>query len=140
MTRAFKQAQEGESRRDVKDGLRGPLVRDTERRTDILLDEPLYLTPKDRVAIREDRLVPKNGTATEVALRKVAMEIAGNGSTQTFTVQHDLGTRDLVLSLHEKDPPYEFRGITMRADLQTLTVLFGSPPGVGEDYIVTAVG
>ena len=71
--------------------------------------------------------------------KKVA-ETIGDGTSTSFTVTHDLGTRDLTVTVRENDSPYaevftdiEFSGT------DEITVKFNEAPG-DDEYRVVVVG
>jgi hypothetical protein len=53
----------------------------------------------------------------------------GNGSLSTFTITHNLGTKDLFVSFREANDDYEFLNVAWRAiDDSSIEVSFDSPP------------
>ena len=66
--------------------------------------------------------------------------IVGDGSTTSFTINHNLGTRNVVFEIYEANSPYEKVYVqVLHTSTSALTVTFGSAPAVGEDYTVTVI-
>lgn len=61
----------------------------------------------------------------------------GDGSTNPITVTHDLGTRDLIVSVRENASPYEFVFPTIGATtLDTVTLTFTSTPTTDQFRVI----
>jgi hypothetical protein len=76
-----------------------------------------------------------NGTTWVNALSPSSIEgttytdIIGDDSTSTFVINHNLSTRDVVLTLRENTAPYASLSTLWEAtDLNNITIYFDSPP------------
>lgn len=103
---------------------------------------------------RKDALIEYNNTINRwettfgaVAGTLVTLPIAnkytttlGDGTKTSFTVTHNLGTRDIVATIRETGNDYEvvYTDILVTTD-NTLTVLFGAAPASAQ-YTITIVG
>lgn len=66
--------------------------------------------------------------------------IEGDGTTTSFTINHNLGTRNVVFEIYEAASPYEKVYVqVLHTSLTALTVVFGSAPAVGEDYTISVI-
>lgn len=67
--------------------------------------------------------------------------ITGNGSTASFTVTHNLGTRDVVVMVYQSASPYAqiFTDVEM-ATTNTVTVRFAANVANGTAYRVVVIG
>jgi hypothetical protein len=64
----------------------------------------------------------------------------GDGTTTSFTITHNLNTRDVVVSIRQAASPYEQIYADVRATtLDTITVIFATAPSSGQ-YVVTVIG
>jgi hypothetical protein len=78
--------------------------------------------------IGADKLLGFNGT------------IEGDGTTTTFTINHNLATRNVVFEIYEATSPYEKVYVQVNHTSTTaLTVVFGTAPAVGENYTITII-
>lgn len=76
---------------------------------------------------------------TSVVARKYVTDI-GNGSSSDIVVTHNLGTRDVTVTIRSTSSPYEVLLTDVECtDANSITIKFGSPPAVGQ-YRVTVVG
>jgi hypothetical protein len=77
--------------------------------------------------------------ATAVLPQKLAFTI-GDNSTTTFTVTHNMNTRDVVISVHEVGSPYDsvYADIS-HATANTVTLSFSTAPATNE-YRVVVIG
>lgn len=66
--------------------------------------------------------------------------IVGDGTTTSFTITHGLATRNVVFEIYEAASPFEKVYVQVQhTTVDTLTVMFGSAPAVGEDYVITVI-
>lgn len=66
--------------------------------------------------------------------------IVGDGTTTNFTINHNLGTRNVVFEIYEASSPYEKVYVqVLHTSTTALNVVFGTAPAVGEDYTVTVI-
>jgi hypothetical protein len=79
-----------------------------------------------------------NGTAWQQLSRKFSGALSGTGTS--FTVTHNLGTRDVTVQVRKSGSTYDlvYTDIQM-ATTDTVTVVFASSV-TGSDYTVTVIG
>jgi hypothetical protein len=57
----------------------------------------------------------------------------GDGSATSFTVTHNLGTRDVLVGLREVNSPYDHVGVQVSSTTtNTVTLTFGAAPSAGQ--------
>lgn len=67
-------------------------------------------------------------------------ETIGDGGTTNFTVTHNLGTRDVVVSIYEAASPYaEVEALVEKDTTAAISVEFNSAPASNE-YVVAVIG
>lgn len=66
----------------------------------------------------------------------VAEGISGDGSTTAFAIDHNLGTRDVVVQVYDSSNYDTVYVDTVRTTINRVTVTFAAAPAVGEDYRV----
>lgn len=72
---------------------------------------------------------------------KAAVTIAGDGVETAFVATHNLGTRDVAVSVYADDAPYAEPEVTIEHTTDdTVTVTFAAAPTSGEDYRVIVIG
>ena len=98
----------------------------------VSFDQPLVVTmasTSSTVVVQPDtRLVffpSTNNLGDDV--RKYAATI-GDGTSQTITIFHNFGTRDVVVSLHDAATFAEVETDVIHADVNAVTLSFASPP------------
>lgn len=80
------------------------------------------------VQIGADKLLGFNGV------------IEGDAATSTFTINHNLGTRNVVFEIYEANSPYEKVYVqVLHTSTTALQVVFGAAPAVGENYNITVI-
>lgn len=82
-------------------------------------------------------------TYVEIAaatIHKYSTTLSGNGSTKEFTVNHSLGTRDVVVNLYENTSPYQqvWADVKMTSTSQ-VTVSFAEAPASGVNYRIVII-
>lgn len=107
-----------------------------------LVDATVEATTPDTVTVRL-AAAPGAGALRFVALAQPADRATvpfGDGVNTEFTVDHELGSRNLLWSLREAAAPYAFVGATVTtATRDGLTVAVASPPG-DNALVLVAVG
>ena len=86
-----------------------------------------------------NRLKYHNGTAwVNTGTNKYSGALAGTGTS--FTVTHNLGTRDVTVAVRKSGSTYDqvFTDVQM-TDTNTVTIVFASSV-TGSDYTVTVIG
>lgn len=74
-------------------------------------------------------------------IRKVSSDITGDSATSSFSITHDLGTRDVQVQVYDAASPYD----TVETDVErtgtnAVTVRFATAPAIGVNYRVVVVG
>ena len=79
------------------------------------------------VQIGADKLLGFNGT------------IEGDGTTTTFTVNHALGTRNVVFEIYDATTYEKVYVQVVHSTANALQVIFAQAPTVGENYVITVI-
>lgn len=72
--------------------------------------------------------------------KKVAFDIVGTGSATDFTINHNLGTKDITQEVYDVTTGYTVFPNISRADTNNLKVSFKLPPASGKSYRITIIG
>ena len=73
-------------------------------------------------------------------LSKYTTTLTGDGTTRTFTVTHNLGSRDVTIQVYDASSYEEVIVDVTRTNTNTATIGFASAPAVGTDYKVVVIG
>jgi hypothetical protein len=74
-------------------------------------------------------------------VRKVSSDITGNSSTSSFTITHNLGTRDIQVQVYDAASPHDTVEVDIeRSTTNAVIVRFASAPATGVNYRVVIVG
>lgn len=79
------------------------------------------------VQIGADKLKGFNGT------------IEGDGTTTTFTISHNLGTRNVVFEIYDATTYEKVYVQVVHSTTSAVQVIFAQAPAVGEDYVITVI-
>lgn len=79
------------------------------------------------------------GTAAEL-LKKYSTNITGNGSSTSFTVTHNLGSRDIIIQVYDNITYEEVIVDIYRTTASTATIEFAQAPVSGKTYRVVVIG
>lgn len=79
------------------------------------------------VQIGADKLKGYNGTIT------------GDATTTTFTISHNLGTRNVVFEIYDATTYEKVYVQVIHSTANAVQVIFAQAPAVGEDYIITVI-
>ena len=79
------------------------------------------------VQIGADKLKGYNGT------------IEGDGTTTTFTISHNLGTRNVVFEIYDATTYEKVYVQVIHSTANAVQVIFAQAPAVGEDYIISVI-
>lgn len=72
--------------------------------------------------------------------KKVTGTITGNASTTSFSITHNLGTKDIMITVYEDTTGYTVYPLIERFDLNTIKVTFKVAPASGKIYRVVIIG
>lgn len=75
----------------------------------------------------------------EVETQKYTGTITGNGTTTSFTVTHNLGSRDVIVNVYDGSNYEDVIVDIVRTSTSALTVSFASAPASGKTYKVVVV-
>lgn len=78
-------------------------------------------------------------TAGGATLHKYVGTIVGNGSTTSFVITHNLGTRDVVVNIYDATTNADILTDVVRTNITSITVSFAAAPTVGTNYKVVIV-
>lgn len=79
------------------------------------------------------------GTAVTI-LKKYAANITGDASKTSFTITHNLGTRDITIQVYDNSTYEEVIVDTVRTNTTTATISFAKAPASGKVYRVVCIG
>ena len=79
------------------------------------------------VQIGADKLKGYNGT------------IEGDGTTTTFTISHNLGTRNVVCEIYDATTYEKVYVNLFHSTASTVQAIFSQAPAVGEDFVITVI-
>lgn len=82
-----------------------------------------------------------DGTNYHSVVRKHTGEVAGDATNTSFTITHNLGTREVQVQVYDSASPYD----TVETDVErvstsAVTVKFATAPALGTNYKVVVVG
>ena len=82
-----------------------------------------------------------DGTNYHSVVRKHTGEVAGNATNTSFTITHNLGTREVQVQVYDSASPYD----TVETDVErvstsAVTIKFATAPALGTNYKVVVVG
>lgn len=82
-----------------------------------------------------------DGTNYHSVARKHSADITGTGSATSFTITHNLGSRDVQIQVYDAASPYDTVEVDVeRTNTTTATIRFATAPIVGANYRVVVVG
>jgi hypothetical protein len=74
-------------------------------------------------------------------VRKVSSDITGDSTTSSFTITHNLGTRDVQVEVYDAASPYDCVVVDVeRSTTNAVVVRFASAPVTGVNYRAVIVG
>ena len=79
------------------------------------------------------------GTAVTI-LKKYSGTITGNASTKSFTITHNLGSRDVIVQVYDGTSYEEVMVDVARTTTSAVTIGFASAPATGTTYKVVVIG
>lgn len=72
--------------------------------------------------------------------KKVIATITGDNSTTTFSVIHNLGTKDILINVYENTTGYTVFPLIERFDINNARIIFKIAPATGKVYNVVIIG
>jgi hypothetical protein len=82
-----------------------------------------------------------NGSTFYNMVRKVSSDITGDSTTSSFTITHNLGTRDVQVEVYDAASPYDCVVVDVeRSTTNAVVVRFASAPVTGVNYRAVIVG
>lgn len=88
--------------------------------------------------------VDKYGRVTSASsltiLAKYTGTITGDGTTASFTITHNLGSRDVTVNVYDGSTFEDVIVDIERTSTSALTIKFGSAPAVSQTYVVVVIG
>jgi hypothetical protein len=89
--------------------------------------------------------IDKNGHISEYGsavtiLKKYAGDITGNSSTKSFTITHNLGTRDVIVNIYDATTYEEVMVDVTRTTTSAVKIDFNVAPATGTNYRVVVIG
>lgn len=75
----------------------------------------------------------------EIAGRKYASTITGNGSDREFDIKHDLDSRDVLVGIYDQDHKLVLADVES-TDPDEVMISFANPPATGRSYHVVVMG
>ena len=91
------------------------------------------------IAIDANGHITGYGSAQTI-LKKYSTSITGDASKTSFTVTHNLGTRDAVIQVYDNSTYDEVMVDITRATTNTATIAFAKAPASGKVYRVVCIG
>lgn len=82
-----------------------------------------------------------NGSTFYNMVRKVSSDITGDSTITSFTITHNLGTRDVQVQVYDAASPYDTVEVDVeRTNTNSTTIRFASAPTTGTNYRAVIVG
>ena len=78
--------------------------------------------------------------SAQTILKKYSTSITGDASKTSFTITHNLGSRDIVIQVYDNSTYEEVMVDITRATTNTATIAFAKAPASGKVYRVVCIG
>ena len=78
--------------------------------------------------------------SAQTILKKYATNITGDGSKTSFTITHNLSSRDIIIQVYDATTYDEVIVDIIRTNTTTATISFATAPAVGTGYRVVCIG
>ena len=91
------------------------------------------------IKIDENGHISEYDTAVTI-LKKYVGTISGDATENSFTITHNLGSRDIVVNVYDASTYEEVMVDITRTTINAITVVFGSAPATGTSYKVVIIG
>ena len=91
------------------------------------------------IKVNKQGQITELGTAVTI-LKKYAADITGNASTTSFTITHNLGSRDVTVQVYDGTTYEEVMVDITRTTTSAVVIAFAQAPASGKKYRVVCIG
>lgn len=91
------------------------------------------------IKVNKQGQITELGTAVTI-LKKYAADITGNTSTTSFTITHNLGSRDITVQVYDGTTYEEVMVDITRTTTSAVVIAFAQAPASGKKYRVVCIG
>ena len=91
------------------------------------------------IKVNKQGQITELGTAVTI-LKKYAADITGNASTTSFTITHNLGSRDVTVQVYDETTYEEVMVDITRTTTSAVAIAFAQAPASGKKYRVVCIG
>ena len=91
------------------------------------------------IKVNKQGQITELGTAVTI-LKKYAADITGNASTTSFTITHNLGSRDITVQVYDGTTYEEVMVDITRTTTSAVVIAFAQAPASGKKYRVVCIG
>lgn len=91
------------------------------------------------IKVNKQGQITELGTAVTI-LKKYAADITGNASTTSFTITHNLGSRDVTVQVYDGTTYEEVIVDITRTTTSAVVIAFAQAPASGKKYRVVCIG
>lgn len=91
------------------------------------------------IKVNKQGQITELGTAVTI-LKKYAEDITGNASTTSFTITHNLGSRDVTVQVYDGTTYEEVMVDITRTTTSAVVIAFAQAPASGKKYRVVCIG
>ena len=91
------------------------------------------------IKVNKQGQITELGTAVTI-LKKYAADITGNASTTSFTITHNLGSRDVTVQVYDGTTYEEVMVDITRTTTSAVAIAFAQAPANGKKYRVVCIG
>lgn len=91
------------------------------------------------IKVNKQGQITELGTAVTI-LKKYAADITGNASTTSFTITHNLGSRDITVQVYDGTTYEEVMVDITRTTTSAVVIAFAQAPANGKKYRVVCIG
>lgn len=82
-----------------------------------------------------------DGTNYHSIVRKHSADITGNSATSSFSITHNLASRDIQVQVYDAASPYDTVEVDVeRTSTNAITIRFATAPAIGTNYRAVIVG
>ena len=91
------------------------------------------------IKVNKQGQITELGTAVTI-LKKYAADITGNASTTSFTITHNLGSRDITVQVYDGTTYEEVMVDITRTTTSAVVIAFAQAPATGKKYRIVCIG